>query len=197
MRKQMKVNDKKSDAALAPVHVPAHSRPKTRNTAESEKLKLPQSDPFTDALRESMDADSDIERANSGRVRREGVKDDDGVVEHDLNEADEKVRSHTSQNEGRQPPQSKRVQERERLEQAQGTDTRADETLIANQKTSPVQQQSQSILATVSLDSHGTASFLMERSFNELTQILANPAWMRAPDIDGSINIQQMLLSVQ
>ena len=190
----MKVNEKQQNIGVTSFDVPARGRSQTPPAAKQKKPIAPQSDPFADALREAMDADSDVERANSGRARREGVKNDDGLVAQDVSVPDDGVRSDTSQDEGRQQPQSKRVQERERAEQAHPFDTRLVEKPIGTQTISPVEQQNRSILATVSLDNHSTASFLMQRSFQKLTNILENPVWRRNPQSNGAITIQQMLV---
>jgi len=94
----MKVNEKQQNIGVTSSDIPARRRAQTPPVAKQQKPIAPQSDPFTDALREATDADSDVERANSGRVRREGVKDDDGLAAQDVSVPEDGVRSDTSQN---------------------------------------------------------------------------------------------------
>lgn len=194
------VNDKARDLAVARADAveprKAGAALKATDAAQGPKNFTPQSDPFTEALRESTDSDGDMERAGSGRVRREGVKEDDGEAANNTNDQVGHKRVRKSENsQGESSTQTKRIQERERSSESTAPSEGAEKTSFAKHSLSPVENQSKSNLETISLSKSGTASHLLQRSFHTVQNILDTPNWNQERGKDSQVTLHQMTLA--
>ena len=156
--------------------------------AQSTSAAAPTSDPFTDALRESQDGDSDVERASSGRHGRDGVKSSDGEGGPEIHAQVEQSNDAGTSDGGEGDGGNKSASGGAQIAEAY-THAAQRSKYERYQPSLPVaEQHSNSLLATVSLDRDASASFLMEASYQMTSEILKLPDFQRQSNVEGVLN---------